>query len=187
MVNCKICSKAVNKSQDPHIIVGGDDEIVHTACFKCEGCKEDIPVDKWIDKDNKYYCMPCFTNNVAPKCTACSKPLDGEFLKLGSESYHKDCFICSECQHGITGKFFKLEGKPCCESCWEAKSSKCFICKQKVLDKKIVAAHNIVFHPDCFKCKVCALEIGEGQFVPKGDTVYHKDCYAKETGETPSS
>lgn len=187
MVNCLICKAEVKKASDPHIIVGGDEELVHTACFKCEECKKDIPVDKWTDKDGKYYCMPCFTANVAQKCTACEKPLEGEFLRLGSEAYHKDCFICSECQHGIEGKFYKLEGKPCCGSCWEKQSAKCFICKEKATEKKIVAAHNIVFHPECFKCKVCSKEIGEGQFVPKDDAVYHTECYAKETGQTPAT
>lgn len=184
MVNCKICEKDINKTSEGHIIVGGEDEIVHTACFKCAQCSNDIPLDNWTDKDGKYYCMPCFTNHIAPKCTACEKPLEGEFLKLGDEAYHKDCFICSECQHGIEGKFYKLEGKPCCASCWEKQSAKCFICKNKVLDKKIVAGVNIVFHPECFKCKVCEKEIGEGKFVPKDDFVYHQDCYAKETGLT---
>ena len=170
---CVVCSE--DMTGQAGFDLGG--KLVHKDCFKCGDCDKHVDVAQYHEKDGKFYHPKCFFENHVPHCHGCDKSVDPSFLKVGDKLYHKECFKCGECDTPLDGKYHVLEGTPTCDGCWEKLAPKCFICKKKVLEKKIVAAHNIVFHPECFKCTKCGEQLETGEFVPKGNNVYHVKCY----------
>jgi hypothetical protein len=45
----------------------------HENCFLCFTCNTPIGTKSFIPKDNKIYCVPCYENLFATKCTKCTK------------------------------------------------------------------------------------------------------------------
>ena len=53
----------------------------HENCFLCSTCNTSIGSKSFIPKDNKIFCVPCYENNFATKCTKCVK-VNFHFSKL---------------------------------------------------------------------------------------------------------
>jgi hypothetical protein len=45
----------------------------HEHCFTCFACSQPIGIKSFIPKDQKSYCVPCYEEHFATKCTRCSK------------------------------------------------------------------------------------------------------------------
>jgi hypothetical protein len=45
----------------------------HEHCFTCFVCSQPIGTKSFIPKDQKSYCVPCYEEHFATKCTRCNK------------------------------------------------------------------------------------------------------------------
>jgi hypothetical protein len=45
----------------------------HEHCFTCVSCSQPIGTRNFIPKDQKSYCVPCYEEHFATKCTRCLK------------------------------------------------------------------------------------------------------------------
>ena len=45
----------------------------HEHCFTCYSCSQPIGTKSFIPKDQKSYCVPCYEEHFATKCTRCLK------------------------------------------------------------------------------------------------------------------
>ena len=45
----------------------------HEHCFTCVSCSQPIGTKSFIPKDQKSYCVPCYEEHFATKCTHCQK------------------------------------------------------------------------------------------------------------------
>lgn len=59
------------------------DEPWHKECFVCTGCKTPLAGQQFTSQDDNPYCIKCFGNLYAKKCSACTKPITGEHNSLG--------------------------------------------------------------------------------------------------------
>jgi hypothetical protein len=47
----------------------------HEHCFTCFACSQPIGTKSFIPKEQKSYCVPCYEEHFATKCTRCTKVL----------------------------------------------------------------------------------------------------------------
>lgn len=53
------------------------DEPWHKECFVCTGCKAPLAGQQFTSQEDNPYCVKCFGNLYAKKCSACAKPITG--------------------------------------------------------------------------------------------------------------
>lgn len=51
----------------------------HRECFTCTNCTTPLAGQRFTSRDEKPYCADCFGELFAKRCTACTKPITGEF------------------------------------------------------------------------------------------------------------
>ena len=71
------------------------------------------------DQDSKMLCEACFLS-AAPPCAVCGKPVVGTVAKVGENSYHPECLLCSSCGVQLTGSFTKTDTGFRCSECQTA-------------------------------------------------------------------
>ena len=62
--------------------------------------RELIPICQ--DGDD-YYCVDCYKDKFAPKCSECKKAIEGKALMLGGDVFCPGCFACQYCKAPIEG------------------------------------------------------------------------------------
>jgi len=88
----------------------------HTRCFKCIQCNKELGKE-FISKDGHGQCVNC-ADRARPACEKCRNPLSGEFINFQGQSYHQDCFVCSQCRSRLgTSGFFNVHGQLKCQRC----------------------------------------------------------------------
>lgn len=60
------------------------DEPWHKECFVCTGCRAPLAGQQFTSQDDQPYCVKCFGSLYAKKCSACTKPITGEWHRWGS-------------------------------------------------------------------------------------------------------
>ncbi|KAM4724666.1 four and a half LIM domains protein 3-like isoform 2-T2 [Anableps anableps] len=45
----------------------------HEDCFLCHGCEKPIGGEAFVPDDGDFYCVPCYEQRVAPRCSYCRK------------------------------------------------------------------------------------------------------------------
>lgn len=119
------------------------------------------------------------------KCKQCKNEIKGEYLKVGSDTFHKGCFLCAKCNKLITEGFQILNGKYYHKECYKEKAGLvCTYCKKNLEDKWIVSDGKR-YHEKCFrenvapKCAICNKTI-DGEYVNDDGGIYHKECFKRE-------
>jgi len=128
--NCHKCVM-VFEMDDTKLIVDGKE--FHQKCFACLVCS--LQLDKiYGSKNGEYYCETCYVDKFGKKCAQCAKVILGEGLRVGEESYHNDCFTCSNCPNPLEqGSVHSIKGKPVCTACYENQFQEtCSACKMQV-------------------------------------------------------
>merc|ERR1712130_307131 len=113
------CSKCRNiiDLEDIKLIVDGKE--FHKKCFSCKKCSLQLET-VYGNKEDDYYCEPCYLEMEAKHCANCTKVILGEGLRFGEETYHPECFNCSKCATPLTqGSFHAIKGRPVCGPCNE--------------------------------------------------------------------
>ncbi|XP_068018907.1 filamin-binding LIM protein 1 isoform X2 [Melanerpes formicivorus] len=114
-------------------------------------------------------------DNPRDICAFCHKALGrGEAaVEALRKLYHADCFTCRSCQRPLAAqRYYQRDGRPICDSCYQATLEKCAKC-QGLIVERIVRALGKGYHPGCFSCSACGRAIGTESFaVDEWDEVY---------------
>lgn len=70
------------------------DEPWHKECFVCTGCKTPLAGQQFTSQDDNPYCIKCFGNLYAKKCSACTKPITGEHISSQWSGGYFCPFVC---------------------------------------------------------------------------------------------
>ncbi|NXI48002.1 FHL3 protein, partial [Galbula dea] len=102
---CTRCKKTLTKGG-----VTYRDEPWHKECFVCTGCKTPLAGQQFTSQDDNPYCIKCFGNLYAKKCSACTKPITGfgggKYVSFEDRHWHHNCFNCARCNTSLVGKGF---------------------------------------------------------------------------------
>ena len=84
----------------------------HDYCLVCNSCnKKLIGQSIYTDKQERPYCVDCFTKKESKYCAKCSHPIppNQSNLIFEDKNFHKECFTCKKCSRQIasTESFFK--------------------------------------------------------------------------------
>ncbi|XP_054031617.1 filamin-binding LIM protein 1 [Dryobates pubescens] len=114
-------------------------------------------------------------DNPRDICAFCHKALGrGEAaVEALRKLYHAGCFTCRSCQRPLAAqRYYQRDGRPICDSCYQATLEKCAKC-QGLIVERIVRALGKGYHPGCFSCSACGRAIGTESFaVDEWDEVY---------------
>jgi hypothetical protein len=106
----------------------------HENCFLCFTCNQAIGNKSFIPKENKIYCVPCYENNFATKCTKCAKVISQGGVTYKNQPFHRECFNCTNCQQSLAGqRFTSREDHPYCSECFgKLFAKKCYACHKPI-------------------------------------------------------
>ncbi|KAF7727490.1 hypothetical protein EC973_007468 [Apophysomyces ossiformis] len=121
---------------------------------------------------------PTSTNGISSSCTACQKPLEGEYLRALEGTFHWECFTCLDCHEPVAAKFFPIEAydgsqKPLCERDYFRRLN--LVCDHcgDALRGSYITAVNKKYHLEHFCCSVCGDVFGaEASYYEHDDNVY---------------
>jgi len=97
----------------------------HPECFVCCDCKKPL-TNFYADETNqiqkKAQCVECYERrHPVAKCKICKQVIEGEYLTVGTRSWHKSCFKCEKCSASLAdGKFYDVSGSCLCPKCGDA-------------------------------------------------------------------
>jgi len=181
---CKGCNLNIgdnnnlNENDDDAYVEVGDD-MYHSSCFICSHCKTRLLGEFYVI-DEKYFCQ--LHKQVAlGKCHLCGDFLDGNSVVVSGKSYHPTCFVCSECQAPLIGKFYTTDDQRwLCDNDWRLRQPRCSLCGLPILDR-VLTALDKKYHPACFTCALCNVSLDGEQFVvdDKTQTVTCRQCYIR--------
>ena len=167
-------------------LVGPKGTLYHSECFSCKGC--DRKIRTYCEHEKEIYCVTCYSQSYASKCTACGQNLKDKIRTLqGTEEaagmkWHESCFKCSSCKKRLHSKVFFQEQKLYCEYCMKKSNlPSCKKCKMPV-EGACVNALDASWHPKCFVCTKCKDPL-KG-FIAKDEKPYCKKCYEEEFSKT---
>ena len=118
--SCKKCSQPI---LDTVVTFKGGE--YHDYCLTCNMCsKKLVGQSIYTDKQERPYCIECFTKKEAKICSKCAKSIAPNQTNLVFEdkNFHKECFTCKKCSKQISSaeSFFRADNDPngfICESC----------------------------------------------------------------------
>ncbi len=70
----------------------------HEGCFICNSCQQPIGSKSFIPDKDDHYCVPCYENKFAPRCTRCKQVSGGVLLAFLPE-IHNHVFLISPHTH----------------------------------------------------------------------------------------
>ncbi|KAL2295969.1 hypothetical protein Nmel_017499 [Mimus melanotis] len=142
---CTRCKKTLTKGG-----VTYRDEPWHKECFVCTGCKTPLAGQQFTSQDDNPYCIKCFGNLYAKKCSACTKPITGEQNSsprnpMVQWSWGYFCpFVCIFQSGFGGGKYVSFEDRH--------------------------------WHHNCFNCARCSTSLVGKGFIPDNDEILCRDC-----------
>lgn len=139
---------------------------------------EKLMEESYVEKDENFYCEPCFGQKFMKVCATCQQPItDNEFLRVEDLTFHEDHFKCSKCEHVMKDDkyFHHHEGKLICSGCYAPHAITCDSCGKGILDYAVPLKEKN-YHADCLKCGKCLKKITD-QVVQHEKAFFHNDCY----------
>ena len=122
-----------------------------------------------------------------PPCARCNEAIRGSGLKALGCAWHKDCFVCFECQQPFAGgKILQKEGKPYCETDFRrlfgggsagGNSKTCRACNENISGPFMKALDGF-WHASHFVCKSCGGSVAEGYY-EKDNYPYCGQCFTE--------
>ncbi|XP_066525462.1 four and a half LIM domains protein 3b [Hoplias malabaricus] len=175
---CVACNKIVMPGSRK-LEYGGS--VWHEECFVCRVCEKSLGSHAFIPDKDEYYCVPCYEKRFAPRCTHCKQVLLQGGVTYRDEPWHRECFVCSECEAPLAGQPFTSQGeKPYCVKCYSSLyAQKCAFCNKAITgfgDGKYISFEDRQWHQSCFKCSGCSVSLVGAGFYPSGVKILCKDC-----------
>lgn len=110
------------------------------------------------------------------KCSACGNSIQGQYLKLGRQALHPQCFICKGCRRPIEGSYVERSGFWHGACATKQFAPQCKGCGQPI-EGEVITAFKQNWHSHCFRCASCHAPIKERTFHTKDGKAFHKRCY----------
>lgn len=149
------------------------DEQYHPTCFTCSGCSFPLETSFYkgsVAGKSGNFCQRCH-DSQAPRCAGCTRPIQGQSLRVEEALYHQQCFACSSCKRPIEGQYHKSEKHGfLCPTCNDKVHPPeiCTGCRQPIRGEYL-RSESEVYHADCLKCSFCSASLKGGQFWWKED------------------
>lgn len=111
---CHGCNKVIREK-----VIKGMGKEWHEEHFVCNLCKEKLIGQSYVERKGRPICEKCFNTNIADKCKACEKIIDGPATVALDAKWHPDCFKCKKCKNPIKCEKIKVDtdGMPICDKC----------------------------------------------------------------------
>ncbi|KAJ8289534.1 hypothetical protein GJAV_G00002400 [Gymnothorax javanicus] len=153
----------------------------HEACFICNSCQQPIGSKSFIPDKDEHYCVPCYENKFAPRCTRCKQVLAKGGVTYRDEPWHKECFVCSGCKIQLAGQHFtSRDDNPYCLKCFgNLYAKKCEACTKPITGfggGKYISFEERQWHQSCFTCSRCSVSLVGAGFFPARDEILCRDC-----------
>uniref|UniRef100_A0A3Q2PSZ5 Four and a half LIM domains protein 3 n=1 Tax=Fundulus heteroclitus TaxID=8078 RepID=A0A3Q2PSZ5_FUNHE len=137
----------------------------HEGCFICHSCEQPIGSKSFIPDKDEHYCVPCYEDKFAPRCSRCKKVCWEKHSNFGvsarrlvgltlltyfsikalakggvtyrDEPWHKECFVCTSCKTQLAGQHFtSRDENPYCLKCFGSLyAKKCEACSKPITGK----------------------------------------------------
>jgi hypothetical protein len=75
------------------------------------------------------FCKECYYSCFGSTCFGCKKKIHGGVMKAAGQTWHKECFVCSDCNSPLEARFATRDGKPLCGGCCEIPTPSKAACK----------------------------------------------------------
>ena len=94
-----------------------------------------------------------YFDQFAPKCGACCRPIEDNFITALNVQWHPKCFVCavSWCCFDVAAVFVCVVSGRCVDISDASALPQCFICMASARCVKVGAASTL---PQCFVCTV---------------------------------
>merc|ERR1719487_1546040 len=91
----------------------------HRDCFACQadGCGKNLRGVPYQEHGGMPFCKECYSTRFGSTCHGCGEKIHGGVLKASGHTWHKECFVCCECQGPLETRFSTRDGKPLCNGC----------------------------------------------------------------------
>lgn len=149
---CVICLRHLTGTQ-----VKIDRGMIHIDCFRCSSCQIHLSSDSdHKEFKGRLYCSTHYEMYANQKCQGCANSLDGQILMAMGKSWHKKCFVCTDCMNPFKdSKFHRYQDRPVCSDCFNAKYAvKCYGCSNQITSGLTVKVLGRSFHEQCFRCPI---------------------------------
>lgn len=104
-------------------------------------------------------------------CHRCRDELEADelYLTLDGDSWHVDCFLCSQCMQPIVNcTYYRFDGRLYCEKDFQMLYAPfCANCGEFILGR-VIKTINKSFHANCFNCDTCHRSLVDGVYVYGG-------------------
>jgi len=153
----------------------------HENCFLCSSCTTPIGSKSFIPKDSKIYCVPCYEQNFATKCTLCTKVISQGGVTYKNQPFHRECFTCTNCNQSLAGqRFTSRDEHPYCSECFgKLFAKKCYACAKPITGiggTKYISFEERHWHNDCFVCNQCHTSLVGRGFLTDAMDILCPDC-----------
>jgi len=154
----------------------------HDKCFQCVVCKTQVGSKPFIiPNETDVYCVGCFEEKFATKCTKCKKIMTTGGVTFKNEAWHRECFVCTNCQTILAGqKFASRQDKPYCAICFgELFAKRCTACSKPITGAggtRFISFEGRHWHSQCFMCAMCQLSMAGKGFITDGEDIICPDC-----------
>uniref|UniRef100_G3PKF3 Four and a half LIM domains protein 3 n=2 Tax=Gasterosteus aculeatus aculeatus TaxID=481459 RepID=G3PKF3_GASAC len=153
----------------------------HEGCFICHSCQQPIGSKSFIPDKDEHYCVSCYEDKFASRCTRCKKTLAKGGVTYRDEPWHKECFVCASCKTQLAGQHFtSRDESPYCLKCFgNLYAKKCEACSKPITGfggGKYVSFEERQWHQPCFTCSQCSASLVGAGFFPDGERILCRDC-----------
>ncbi|XP_028132441.1 uncharacterized protein LOC114327921 [Diabrotica virgifera virgifera] len=117
---CKACDELIFTKE----YCLAENSTFHLKHFCCTQCDMPLAGQDYLLEDEMPYCLPCFEQNKASKCSACGKIIKPDEVGCNLRGVHfhatDACFACKVCKTPLTGKKLLLRNDQlyCSHECY---------------------------------------------------------------------
>jgi len=157
----------------------------HEHCFTCYSCSQPIGTKSFIPKDQKSFCVPCYEEHFATKCTRCLKVISQGGVTYKNQPWHRECFTCTNCKNSLAGqRFTSRDDHPFCADCFARLfAKKCYACTKPITGvggTRYISFEDRHWHNECFVCQRCRTSLVGRGFLTEGPEILCPDCGKRE-------
>lgn len=145
------------------------DEPWHKECFVCTGCMTPLAGQQFTSQDDNPYCIKCFGNLYAKKCSACTKPITGEL-----DGPRDDALPPGRRWLGDEPR--PLAVQTACPNCSPRVLMLCSVPPTGFGGGKYISFEDRHWHHNCFNCARCDTSLVGKGFIPDNDEILCRDC-----------
>lgn len=159
--------------------------VLEGSSLTCFNCANTLTGKRYILREDKPFCIPCYEQLFANRCDECKNPIGTDFKDLSykDKHWHEACFNCADCRSSLVDKPFALKNeRPFCADCHDKNFGlKCDACQNIFrAGMKKYEFKGKQFHEQCFSCKVCRQPIGTKTFIPRDQEAVCIQCYEEQ-------